>query len=199
MARRIGHIMGVCIFALLGANLAPTLGQAQTAFVLGGGLADDCYQAVKRSAPNRSARALCDRALETEALSRHDLAATLVNRGITALRGQQGVSALTDFDAALRQDPAFSAAFLNRAGAYLLLGRWLDAKVDADTALGIGLKEDAWAAHFNKGVALENLGQVADAFSAFQRAAELAPTQEVVRTELARFRVERPAPVANRP
>ena len=66
--------------------------------------------------------------------------------------------------------------------------RWLDAKVDADTALAIGLEKDAWAAHFNRAVALENLGQIGDAFASFQRAAELSPTQEVVLTELARFR-----------
>ena len=188
MGRRTGHITGFSLVVLLIAAIMPAQSKAQTAFVLGGGLADDCYQAVKRNAPNRSTRAICDRALETEALSRHDLTATLVNRGITALREKEGNSALTDFNAALRQDPAFSPAFLNRSGAYLLLGRWLDAKVDADTALAIGLEKDAWAAHFNRGVALENLGQIGDAFASFQRAAELSPTQEVVLTELARFR-----------
>jgi tetratricopeptide (TPR) repeat protein len=173
--------------AMLISGATPSSAHAQTAFVLGGGLAADCFQAVKRNAPNRSTRALCDRALQDEALSQHDLTATLVNRGITALRNQDGAAALADFNAALRQDPAFAPAFLNRAGAYLQLGRFLDAKVDADTALVIGLKEDEWAAHFNKGVALENMGQIADAFAAFQRAAALAPTQQVVVTELARF------------
>jgi tetratricopeptide (TPR) repeat protein len=178
--------------ALLISAAMPNVSHAQTAFVLGGGLAADCFQAVKRNAPNRSTRALCDRALQQEALSQHDLTATLVNRGITALRSEDGAAALADFNAALRQDPAFAPAFLNRAGAYLQLGRFLDAKVDADTALGIGLKEDEWAAHFNKGVALENLGQIADAFAAFQRAAVLAPSHEVVMTELARFRKASP-------
>jgi tetratricopeptide (TPR) repeat protein len=184
------HTLNTIVFSFAVMLISATMsnpGHAQTAFVLGGGLAADCFQAVKRNAPNRSTRALCDRALETEALSQHDLTATLVNRGITALRSQNGASALTDFNAALRQDPAFSPAFLNRSGAYLLLGRFLDAKVDADTALGIGLKEDEWAAHFNKGVALENLGQISEAYAAFRRAAALAPMQEVVVTELARF------------
>jgi tetratricopeptide (TPR) repeat protein len=190
------HTHNIIVFSfsvLLMAALAPSPSAAQTAFVLGGGLADDCYQAVKRDAPNRSTRALCDRALETETLTSHDLAATLVNRGITALRTKEATSALSDFNAALRQNPALSAAFLNRAAAYLMLGRFLDAKVDADTALGIGLKEDQWAAHFNRGVALENMGQVTEAYAAFQRAAALAPTQEVVVTELARFRKASPA------
>jgi tetratricopeptide (TPR) repeat protein len=190
--RRTQHIIVFSFCAVVLAAVLPTSSNAQTAFVLGGGLADDCYQGVKRNAPHRSTRALCDRALETEQLSQHDLAATLVNRGITALRVREGNSALTDFNAALRQDPAFSAAFLNRSGAYLLLGRYLDAKIDADTALGIGLTQDEWAAHFNKGVALENLGQIADAYASFQRAAALAPTQEVVMTELARFRKTTP-------
>jgi tetratricopeptide (TPR) repeat protein len=192
VVRRIGNTNVFSFSVLLAGLLVPIACQAQTAFVLGGGLANDCYQGVKHNAPNRSTRALCDRALETEQLSTDDLAATLVNRGITALRVREGESALIDFNAALRQNPSFSPAFLNRAGAYLMLGRWLDAKIDADTALGIGLKQDEWAAHFNKGVALENLGQIADAYASFQRAAALAPTQEVVITELARFRVNSP-------
>lgn len=193
MARRTQNTMVFSFSVLLIASLAPMQGQAQTAFVIGGGLAQDCFLAVKRGAPNRSTRALCDRALESEPLSRHDLTATLVNRGITALRDKDGAKALADFNAALRQDPAFSPAFLNRSGSYLLMGRWLDAKIDADTAIGIGLKEDEWAAHFNRAVALENLGDVPQAFASFQRAAALAPSQDIVQTELARFRVDRPA------
>ena len=197
VGRNIGYItrfslLTVVLGVAVGA-MSPSLSQAQTAFVLGGGLAEDCFLGVKRNAPNRATRAICDRALETEALSQHDLAATLVNRGITALRTKDANSALTDFNAALRQDPAISAAFLNRAGAYLLLGRWLDAKVDADTAIAIGLKDDEWAGYFNRAVALENLGQIADAFAAFRRAGELGPNQEVVQTELARFQVARPS------
>jgi Tfp pilus assembly protein PilF len=104
--------------ALLISTFVPSTSYAQTAFVLGGGLAAECFQAVKQGAPNRSSRALCDRALENEALSRQDFTATLVNRGITALRSKDGAIALTDFNAALRQDPALAPAFLNRAGAY---------------------------------------------------------------------------------
>lgn len=192
MARRIGNTFIFSFSALLIMALLPNYSHAQTAFVLGGGYAQDCYFAVKRGASSRVAKSICDRALAEENLTTRDTAATLVNRGIIALRDRDGDRALIDFNAALALNPALSAAFLNRAGAFLLLGRWLEAKVDSDTALGIGLKEDAWAAHFNRGVALENLGQVADAFASFQRAAALAPTQEVVLTELARFRTTTP-------
>jgi tetratricopeptide (TPR) repeat protein len=186
---RIGSTVVFSFSALLIACLLPNTARAQTAFVLGGGFAQDCYQAVKNGAPARSTRALCNRALEDEALTANDLAATLVNRGILSVRDRQGDAALADFNAALRQNPALAPAFLNRSGAYLLLGRWLDAKVDADTALGIGLNQDTWAAHFNRAVALERLGQIPEAYAAFQRALALSPTQEVVRTELARFTV----------
>jgi tetratricopeptide (TPR) repeat protein len=186
---RIGSTVVFSFSALLISALCANSVNAQTAFVLGGGFAQECYQAVKNGAPGRSARAACNRALETEALTTNDLAATLVNRGILSVRDRQGDQALTDFNAALRQNPALAPAFLNRSGAYLLTGRWLDAKVDADTALGIGLKQDEWAAHFNRAVALERLGQIPEAYAAFQRALALSPNQEVVRTELARFSV----------
>jgi tetratricopeptide (TPR) repeat protein len=191
-AKVVGRIGSTVVFSFLAvviANVITLPAHAQTAFVLGGGFAQDCYQAVKNGAPTRSTRALCDRALQSEALSTNDLAATLVNRGILSVRDRQGAQALNDFNAALQQNPALAPAFLNRAGAYLLLGRWLDAKVDADTALGIGLQRDTWAAHFNRAVALERLGDVSAAYAAFQRAAELAPNQDLVRAELARFRV----------
>lgn len=186
------HTQNISVFsfaALLMAVCLPSASVSQTAFVLGGGFAQECYIAVKAGAPSRSSRAVCNRALETETLTSRDTAATLVNRGIIALRDREGDSALADFDAALRLDPGLSAVFLNRAGAYLLKGRWLDAKIDADTALGIGLKEGEWAAHFNRGVALERLGQINDAYAAFQRSANLAPNRPEVRTELARFSV----------
>jgi tetratricopeptide (TPR) repeat protein len=190
VGRRIGDTLIFSFSALLMSAFTYTTSQAQTAFVLGGGFAQDCYVAVKAKAPSRSARLVCDRALETETLSRDDLAATLVNRGVISLRERDGDRALSDFDAALRQDPSLSAVFLNRAGAYLLQGRWLDAVVDADTALKIGLTEDEWAAHFNRGVALERLGQITDAYTAFQRSATLAPDRPEIRNELARFRVK---------
>jgi tetratricopeptide (TPR) repeat protein len=186
---RIGSTVVFSFSALLIAVTAPSLALAQTAFVLGGGFAQECYQAVKYNGPARAARTVCNRALETEALTQNDLAATLVNRGILSVRERQGEPALADFNAALRQNIGLAPAFLNRSGAYLLLGRWLEAKVDADTALGIGLKQDEWAAHFNRAVALERLGQIPEAYASFQRAAALSPNQDVVRTELARFSV----------
>lgn len=189
MVRRIGSTLLFSFSALLISAALPNAASAQTAFVLGGGFAQDCYQGVKNGAPARSTRALCNRALETEALTTNDLAATMVNRGILSVRDRQGDAALSDFNTALRQAPGLAPAFLNRSGAYLLLGRWLEAKVDADTALGIGLKQDEWAAHFNRAVALERLGQVPEAYASFQRALALSPNQELVRTELARFSV----------
>jgi tetratricopeptide (TPR) repeat protein len=196
VVRRIGSTLVFSFSALLITALLPSAASAQTAFVLGGGFAQDCYQAVKNGAPARSARSLCDRALETETLTTNDFAATLVNRGILSVRDRRGDAALSDFNTALRQNPSLAPAFLNRSGAYLILGRWLDAKVDADTALGIGLKQDEWAAHFNRAVALERLGQIPEAYAAFQRALALSPTQEVVRTELARFTVNSTAPAS---
>jgi tetratricopeptide (TPR) repeat protein len=193
VVRRIGSTLLFSFSALLIAAALPNAASAQTAFVLGGGFAQDCYQAVKNGAPARSTRALCNKALETEALTTNDLAATLVNRGILSVRERQGDAALSDFNTALRQNPALGPAFLNRSGAFLLLGRWLEAKVDADTALGLGLQQDEWAAHFNRAVALERLGQIPDAYAAFQRAAALSPNQELVRGELARFSVTGPA------
>lgn len=189
VARRIESTLIFSFAALVMGAATPISGHAQSAFVVGGGFARDCYVGVKNGAPPRATRTICDLALEKEALSMADLSATYVNRGIISIREGRGAAALADMDAALRENPALAAAFMNRSGAYLLLGRWQDARVDADTALGIGLRGDEWAAHFNKGVALERLGLVNESYAAFQRAAALAPGRPEVQTELARFRI----------
>jgi tetratricopeptide (TPR) repeat protein len=187
---RTGNITLFSLNAILIATFMAMPSLAQTAFVLGGGFAKDCYIAVKSGSPPRAARAVCNRALDDEALSIKDSAATRVNRGIISLRERDGDAAMTDFNAALARNPSLSAGFLNRSGAHLLQGRWLEAKIDADTAIAIGLNEDAWAGYFNKGIALEQMGQINDAYAAFQQSARLAPDRDDVRIELARFRVE---------
>jgi Tfp pilus assembly protein PilF len=167
---------------------APLPAAAQSVAVIGGGQAQECYQAVKRGMGSRMVVALCTQALTTEHLSRADRAATHVNRGVIALRARDAEAAMTDFDAALRMSPGLGAAFLNRAAASLLVGRWMIADADATTALNLGV-EEAWAAHFNRGVARERLGDVRGAWQDFTRAAELAPAEPAPKAELARFEV----------
>ena len=187
MGVRIGKAALFSFLAWQAILTAPARGQ--TAFVIGGGFARDCYVAVKFGAPERFARQTCERALNDEALVPKDLAATHVNRGILALRDRDSAVARSHFDAALNIDPALPQAFLNRAAVNLQLGQWLNAQIDADTALRLGVGPDAWAAHFNKGVALERLGDVAGAYAQFTQASVLAPNQPEPRMELARFTV----------
>jgi Tfp pilus assembly protein PilF len=163
---------------------------AQSVQVIGGGLAHECYVLVRGGGQSRLVRDLCTRALETEALSQKDRAATYVNRGIVALRNRDPAPALSDFDAALSAEPSLGAAFLNRSGAYLLTGQWFKAQIDADTAIAMGAGKDTWAAHFNRGVALERLGDVAGAWRSFTTAQTLAPNQPEPKAELARFEVK---------
>lgn len=190
MGLRMANIMLFSSIASAIVNLVAVPSHAQTAFVLGGGFAKECYIAVKSGSPARAARAVCTRALEDEALSTKDRAATFVNRGIISVRERDASAALSDFNAALGLNPGLSAGFLNRSGAYLLQGRWLEARIDADTAIGIGLNEDTWAGYFNKGIALEQMGQINEAYAAFQQSARFAPDRDDVRIELERFRVE---------
>jgi tetratricopeptide (TPR) repeat protein len=179
----------ITLFTALGLALAApgtTLGQSIA--VIGGGYAQECYEAVKRGMGSRMVSETCTRALSGESLSRADRAATHVNRGIIALRARDSAVAMADFDAALRIAPGLGAAYLNRSAASLLTGAWLTAETDASTALSLGV-EEPWAAHFNRAVARERQGDVRGAWEDFTRASTLAPEEAAPKAELARFEV----------
>ena len=64
---------------------------------------------------------VCDDALRQEVLSREDLVATLVNRGILKARLGHLSEAIMDYDAALSRDPDEAEAYLNKGFALLHL------------------------------------------------------------------------------
>ena len=71
---------------LMSAVLAATAlaSQAQASvFVIGGGLATECSMAALKGLSDDHTLALCNAAIETEALDREAFAGTLVNRGAT--------------------------------------------------------------------------------------------------------------------
>ena len=160
--------------------------------VIGNGLAAECSGAAKAMSRNESVRAeavqLCTLALDDEALSPHETAATLVNRGVLYLGGRDYDAALRDFDEALHIEPNLAEAHVNRGAA--LLGKRQDeaavAEIDRGLALNTTEPEKAW---FNRAVAKERLGDIRTAYVDYRKALELKPDWELPKAELARFRV----------
>ena len=157
-------------------------------FTVGGPLSQNCYEAAKSR--NGSAFAVdgCTRALQEEALSPKDRAATHVNRGIVYMARNRASSAEADFDAALAIDASLSDAFLNKGFLRIRSGKGREALPLIQKGLDLGAQEKA-VAWFGRGVAHEQMGNYSSAYRDFQRARALAPDWDMPSAYLANYRL----------
>ena len=173
---------------IAGAGLLGAAGAHAATQVIGSGLARICYEAAETERASRAAIENCDRALTEEALAFDDMVATHVNRGI--LRGRMGDlrGALADYDRAISLDPEQAEAYANKGGLALKREAWNEALTLFDIALAKQTKRPE-IAFYGRGIAHEMMGNVANAYADYKRAAELAPDWQEPKVELARFRV----------
>ncbi|MGB3626029.1 MAG: tetratricopeptide repeat protein [Henriciella sp.] len=182
MLYRLGTVIG------LAATLAATA--AAQVFVVGGGLARECFDEAKSGKyVFRLAEETCSRALREETMSRENRAATYVNRGVIRMREGDYENALEDYSRAVAIVPDLGAAYLNEGAAHIY-------QKDFDSALqplnrAIELEStDIFAAYYNRAIARENTGDVAGAYYDFQKALELKPDWDLAERQLRRFTVE---------
>jgi tetratricopeptide (TPR) repeat protein len=166
-----------------GANPAAT----NATIVLGQSPARACYESAAAARITRGALEECDMALGGDLLAA-DRAATHVNRAILReLRGDLD-GAAADLVEAIAIGPDLVQARVNLGGIYAKMERWADARVVLDEA--IALAPDAYPqAHFARGAAREELGDVEGAYADYKRAAELSPDWEAPKLELQRFQI----------
>lgn len=174
------------IAALAAASSIPAMASV---VVVGSNAARVCYQAADAAArPSRLDLARCDEALLDPSISRHDVVATYVNRGILKLRRGLVPESIVDFDRAMALDPNQPEAYLNKGAA-------LVAQNDMNGALPlftVALERNTIRpaiAHYGRAIANETLGNLAAAYRDYQLASQLDPDWADPRTELARFRV----------
>ena len=177
-------LLVISAFALM----FPSFASAQV-LIVGSKIGNECYQAAlisHRYAP--SDERVCTDAIKSDTISRRDLAATHVNRGIIRMRKAQYEAAIEDYDEAARLRPKLGAIYLNKGAALISAGRVTQA---IETLLhSIELKtNDVHAAHYNLGLAYEANGDVPEAYYAFQKALELKPDWELPAQQLERFTV----------
>ena len=177
-------LLVISAFALMFPSFAST-----QVLIVGSKIGADCYQAALIShsyAP--SDERVCTDAIKSETISRRDLAATHVNRGIIRMRKAQYDAAVEDYDEAARLRPKLGAIYLNKGAALISAGRLTEA---IETLLySIELEtHDIHAAHYNLGLAHEANGDVEAAYYAFQKALELKPDWELAAQQLERFSV----------
>lgn len=180
--------VSVFVTSLLVQSFTPIA--AASTMVIGGGLAQSCYQQTEMGvrSPARI-EDICTRALDEEALSRNDRAATLNNRGIVRMRSGQIDAALRDFDNALTIRQDMGDAWLNRGAALIRSGQYEMAIASLDKAVVIGsLRPEA--ALFNRAMAREQVGDTTGAYFDLLQSLEINPEFDEAREELKRFRVK---------
>jgi tetratricopeptide (TPR) repeat protein len=129
----------------------------------------------------------CNAAL-ADKIRAEDRTATLVNRGIILSASGQTAAAIADFDSALARDANLTDAYISRGSAQMRARNFSQARADFDTALTMGTRHTA-IAYFNRGMASEEMGDLAGAYRDYRRAQSLAPNFAPVQAELARFQV----------
>lgn len=187
--RHLGLIGAVTILATTAAGAA-----SASVMVVGGGLGRACYLAAKTlertGAASPADLSVCNQALDTEALSPRDHAATLVNRGIMLMSRHDYGRARDDYARAVRLRPNLGEAHVNLGAALIGLNQPSEGIAAIDQGLALNSKEPE-KAYYNRALARERLGDVKGAYLDFKRASELAPAWLAPQREMQRFTVTR--------
>ena len=174
------------VSALLLAATSPAFGQMT---FLGQQPATACYQSAAVSRGDRESIRVCTAAIEEQLMSSEAKARTHVNRGVVHIAARDYEEALRDFESANRLAPELAAEIAaNRAAALIHLGRHREAVSAANFALENNARARA-SALFNRGVALEELGDMRGAYGSYRDAADANPNWDLPRTALDRFQV----------
>jgi len=152
-----------------------------------------CYRAALRGDYD-SGVDWCTTAIESQALPTEDLAATYSNRGLLRSRNGEIDDALKDHDKAIRIAPGMGSLYVNRANTYVRAKRMSDAMSDLEQAIAIADASLA-AAHYNRALLFQRLGDGRAARADAERAAELSPETEAYR----RYLYELDQPMAAEP
>lgn len=168
---------------------------------LGGGYAEMCAtaagsaespqkQALTGSRLSTAPLEICTLAITNEGLSDTDLAGSYNNRGVLLFAQGDFAAALADFDAALDLTTTLADIHINRGYTLIALQRWAESIESFDRGIELAASQ-LDRAHFNRGMAHEELGRVREAYYDYLKASELNPEWDEPRRELSRFSVRK--------
>ena len=166
----------------------PALPANASVLSVGGPLSYNCYRAAESQDTRASAVDGCTRALQEENLDKSDYAATLVNRGIIYAIQNRYDSAEADYSEAGRLAPNLSEIWLNKAYLKIRQNKPSEALGLLDQGMKLGAQRPA-VAYLARGIAHEELGDVAAAYKDLLRARDLEPAWALPNRYLARYEV----------
>jgi tetratricopeptide (TPR) repeat protein len=159
------------------------------AIVIGQSFAEVCYERARAGDASRDGLDQCDYALQGDLLP-EDRAATYVNRGIIREARGDPDAALADYADALALSPSLAEAHVNVGRIHSQRRNWSAAAAALDQA--IPLIQDPLqlrTLYFDRAVAHEEMGDIAQAYADYQAASAADPTWDAPKQELERFEV----------
>lgn len=174
--------------AAMVALLMSASGAQAAVMVVGDGPERACYLSAKSGTTVAEALNACNDALTNRDLILHDRAATYVNRGVIRINLKRIDEALSDINTAIRILPDLGDAYVNRGVAYIARKDFTTALDDINKGLSLNPSDPA-VAYFDRAVAEEEMGQLADAYHDYQKSAAIDPHFMPAVEALTRFKV----------
>jgi tetratricopeptide (TPR) repeat protein len=131
---------------------------------------------------------ICDLAIAEDTSAKRIASGNYNNRGVIHFANGDYEAALRDFAEAVRLQPTLGIAYANIGYTYAAQQRWPDALEPLNRGIELGV-EEPHKAYYNRGIANEEAGRVAEAYRDYLKAAELAPEWDAPKRELSRFTV----------
>lgn len=181
------HVLAVSVVALTAALPASAAGIS----VINGSFAEGCFSAAEQHNITLESLTTCDRAFSDQTLTQEDRLATHVNRGIVRMLRSDYERAHQDFSTAMEMDPNRSEPYLNLGILELREGHSGAAVPLFSKAIDLGTQLPE-VAYYGRGLAQEDVGNVKAAYADLKQAAQLKPTWDAPRRDLARYKVSRP-------
>ena len=159
--------------------ILPITAYTQSMTVIGGGsYARNCYMsstlAIQLNSASDADIEECNQAILHGRLTRKDLLATYVNRGILYGAMEDYQKALKDYRTAIDLEPETGEVYVNLGNLYLLSKKYDVAIQQYTTAIELTLTKNH-IAHFNRAMAYENNKEFDNAEADYRRAIELSP------------------------
>ena len=159
--------------------ILPITAYTQSMSVIGGGsYSRNCYMsstlAIQLNSASDADIEECNQAILHGRLTRKDLLATYVNRGILYGAMEDYQKALKDYRTAIDLGPETGEVYVNLGNLYLLSKKYDVAIQQYTTAIELTLTKNH-IAHFNRAMAYENNEEFANAEADYRRAIELSP------------------------
>jgi tetratricopeptide (TPR) repeat protein len=151
--------------------------------IIGNSNARECYNEAKGDGANARP---CNDALARDMLVGRNLAATYVNRAVVRTNAGRLEGALEDLERAESLRPEFGEIYASRGNVFFYQSSYEEALAEHDRGIKAGMKK-LHAAHYNRGLALEQLGRIEEAKDAYRQSIALVPEFDLAKTRLSMF------------